>query len=133
MIILSACNKELNLKPYQSIEQSQAILTAQDVQITLVGAYNRAVLADLYGGGVFIYPDLMATQSTINWHGTYQGLTQMTNQTIPNDNTFVNGVWLDGYEVINQANNVLANLSKVAAGDKDRTEGEAKFLRGMTY
>jgi len=60
-------------------------------------------------------------------------LIQMTNQSIPNDNSFVNSVWLDGYEVINQANNVLANLDKVAAGDKDRTEGEAKFLRGMTY
>jgi len=133
LFLLSACNKDLNLKPYQSLDQSQAIVTAQDVQITLVGAYNRAGLADLYGGGVFFYPDLMATQTIIDWHGTYQQLTQMTNQQIPNNNSFVNSLWLDAYEVINQANNVLANLDKVASGDKNRVEGEAKFLRGLTY
>jgi len=133
LLLMSACNKDLNLKPYQSLDQSQAIVTAQDVQITLVGAYNRAGLSDLYGGGVFFYPELMATQTTIDWHGTFQGLTQMTNQQIPNDNSFVNSVWLDAYEVINQANNVLANLDKVASGDRNRVEGEAEFLRGLTY
>ena len=133
LIMLSACNKQLELKPYQQIQQNQAILTAQDVQITLVGAYNRAGLADLYGGGTFIYADLMATQTVINWQGTFQGLTQIVDQSIPVDNTFINSTWSDGYQVINQANNVLANLNKVGTGDAARTEGEAKFLRGLTY
>lgn len=133
LIILSACNKELDLKPFQQIQQDQAILTAQDVQITLVGAYNRAGLASHYGGGVYLYPDLMATQSVVDWQGTYQGLTQIVNQTIPVDNAYVNTLWADGYQVINQANHVLANLDKVSAANAARTEGEAKFLRGLTY
>ncbi len=133
VLLLSACNKDLNLNPYQQIGQSQAIVTAQDVQVTLIGAYNRAGLADLYGGGVFLYPDLLADQTETSWHGTFQGLTDMTDQSILISNTFVNGTWLDGYQVINQANNVLANLSKVGSGDKDRTQGEAEFLRGLTY
>jgi tetratricopeptide (TPR) repeat protein len=133
VLMLTACNKALDLKPYQQIQQSQAIQTAADVQITLVGAYNRMGLQDLYGGGVFLYPDLTATQTVLDWQGTYQGLTQMVNQTIPVDNGFVNSVWLDGYEVINQANNVLANVSKVAAKDQPRTRGEAEFLRGLVY
>ncbi|HEY8931158.1 MAG TPA: RagB/SusD family nutrient uptake outer membrane protein [Mucilaginibacter sp.] len=132
-LLLGACNKQLDLKPHQSIDQSQAILNGQDVQSTLVGAYNRMGLSDLYGGGVFLYPDMMATQTYVDWHGTYQQITDMTNQAILVDNSFVQGTWLDGYQVINQANNVLANLSKVASGDKDRTEGEAKFLRGLVY
>lgn len=133
ILLLGACNKQLDQKPYQSIEQSTAISTAQDVKITLVGAYNRAGLADLYGGGAFLYPDLLATQTIINWQGTFQGLTQMTNQAITIDNGFVNGSWYDGYQVINAANNVLANISKLAAADKNRVQGEAEFLRGMTY
>src|SRR5207248_431387 len=52
---------------------------------------------------------------------------------IPIDNGFINSTWADGYQVINQANNVLANLSKVSATNAPRTEGEAKFLRGLTY
>lgn len=133
LIALGSCNKRLDLKPYQQIEQNNAILTAQDVQITLVGAYNRAGLAGLYGGGAFLYPDLMSTQIYVDWQGTFQGLTQMVGQSIPVDNSFVNTTWADGYQVINQANNVLANLSKVSSGNAARTEGEAKFLRGLTY
>jgi tetratricopeptide (TPR) repeat protein len=133
IFLLDACNKALDLNPHQEIKQGNAILTAKDVQITLVGAYNRAAQADLYGGGVYLYADLQASQTEINWQGTFQGLTQMVSQTIPNDNSFVNSVWADAYQVINQANNVLANLSKVASIDAARTEGEAKFLRGMVY
>lgn len=132
-LLLGACNKQLDLKPHQSIEQSVAILTEQDVRITLTGAYNRAGLSDLYGGGIYLYPDLLATQTVISWHGTYQQLTQMSNQAIPIDNSFINATWLDAYEVINQTNNVLANLDKVSSGNKDEIEGEARFLRGMTY
>lgn len=133
LTLLGACNKQLDLKPYQSVDQGTAIQTAQDVQITLVGGYNRMGLSDLYAGGVFLYPDLMATQTIIDWQGTFQTLTDMTNQAITIDNADVDLCWLDGYQVINQANNVLANLSKVASSDLDRTEGEAKFIRGITY
>jgi len=88
-------------------------------------------LADLYGGGIYLYPDLLATQSVINWQGTFQTLTQLTNQAVTVNNSAVNSVWQDAYQVINQANNVLANSEKVLPVNKDRTEGEAKFLRGM--
>ena len=133
LVLLNACNKQLNLQPFQSVSQNQALTTAADVQVTLVGAYNRASQSDLYGGGAFLYPDLLATQTEITWQGTFQGLTQMTDQQITIDNGFVNGTWADGYQVINQVNNVLANLSKVDTANAGRTEGEAKFLRGLTY
>jgi len=133
ILLLSACNKQLNLNPSNQIEADKAILTATDVQSTLIGAYNRMSLSDLYGGRVFLEPDLMATQSVVDWSGTFQGLTQMVSQEIPNNNTFVNSIWLDAYRVINQTNNVLANLDKVAEGDKNSTEGQAKFLRGLVY
>ncbi|MEN0055158.1 MAG: RagB/SusD family nutrient uptake outer membrane protein [Mucilaginibacter sp.] len=132
-LLLSACNKQLDLKPHQQVEQDQAIRTATDVQITLVGAYNRAGLQDLYGGGVFLYPDLMASQSALDWRGTFAGLTQMATQRLLVDNFNVDNVWLYAYQTINQTNNVLANLDKVNAADKNRTEGESKFLRGMVY
>ena len=131
--LLTACNKQLDLKPFQQIEQDQAILTSTDVQITLVGAYNRLGQSDAYGGGVFLNPDLLATQSVVDWQGTFLGLTQIVSQNIPNNNTFVTNQWLACYQVINQTNNVIANLDKAEAAQKDRMEGEAKFLRGLVY
>lgn len=129
----TACNKALDLKPTGSIDQAQAILTSNDVQSTLVGTYNRAGLADVYGGGIFVYQDLLATQTVVNFAGTFQGLSQIAAQAITNDNGFAEGTWLGAYQVINQSNNVIANLSKVDADQADRVEGEAKFLRGLTY
>lgn len=141
MLLLSACNKQLDLKPTQSIETSQALLTAKDVQITLVGAYsnlaaNRNNVENLYGGLVFLMPDLLgsAGQGIIDWTGTYQQLTEMTNQSITVNNSFVANLWLTAYQNINQLNYVISALDKVTVpADRDRIEGEAKFLRGMNY
>jgi tetratricopeptide (TPR) repeat protein len=132
-LMLTACNKQLDLKPHQEIEQDQAILTSRDVQITLVGAYNRMGQSDLYGGGIELYPDLLASQSVIRWQGTYQELTQIVGQTIPNDNTYIAALWLDAYQVINQANNVLANIEKADEDIRADISGQAKFLRGLVY
>lgn len=141
MLLLSACNKQLDLKPTQSIETSQALLTAKDVQITLIGAYsnlaaNRNNVENLYGGLVFLMPDLLgsAGQGIVDWTGTYQQLTEMTNASITVNNTFVANIWLTAYQNINQINNVISALDKVTVtADRDRIEGEAKFLRGMIY
>jgi len=38
-----------------------------------------------------------------------------------------------GFNTIGVCNTVLANLNLVVTADKARVEGEAKFLRGMTY
>jgi tetratricopeptide (TPR) repeat protein len=133
VFILSACNKQLELKPFEQIEQDQAILTARDLEITLTGAYNRMGLQDLYGGGIHLYPDLLATQNVIRWQGTYQELTQIVGQTIPNDNFFITSLWLDAYQAINQTNYVLANIDKANASNKNDILGQAKFLRGLVY
>lgn len=141
MLVLSACNKKLDLKPTQSIEATQALLTAKDVQITLVGAYSnlaayRNGVESLYGGLVFLMPDLLGSsgQGIIDWTGTYQQLTEMTNESITVNNSFVANLWLTAYQNINQINNVLSALDKVTVtADQDRIEGEAKFLRGMIY
>ncbi|MDB5287635.1 MAG: SusD family protein [Mucilaginibacter sp.] len=131
--ILTACNKQLELKPFQTIGQDQAIKTSTDVQITLVGAYNRLGQSTVYGGNMFLEADLLASQQVVDWQGTFQDLTQMVSQTIPKDNFFVLNNWLGAYQVINQTNNVIANIDKVDATQKDRVEGEAKFIRGMVY
>lgn len=132
-LLMTACNKQLDLKPFQSVGQEVAILTSTDVQITLVGAYNRLALSSTYGGGNFLEPDLMATQTLIDWQGTFQDLSQMVAQTVTNDNGFVESMWLGSYQAINQANNVIANIDKADAAQKNRMEGEAKFIRGILY
>ena len=130
---LGACDKKLDISPSDSIEQSEALVTSQDVQSALIGAYNRLGVTDLYGGSIFLEPDLLAGQNAIIWAGTYPELTQIYSQAIPANNSFIADQWIAAYQAINQLNNVLASIDKVDEAQRDRVEGEAKFLRGLMY
>src|SRR5206468_3595530 len=116
-----------------SIDESEALKTNADVKVALVGAYKDFGDNDLYGGRIFMEADLLGDINEMNWTGTYQGLTQVHNKAIPVDNGFVTDVWLSGYKAINDVNNVLSSINVVSASDKDKVEGEAKFLRAATY
>lgn len=131
--LIASCDSRLDVEPTQSVVLNEGLKTARDVQITLVGTYNLLGDADVYGGRIFLEPDLLATRTIINWSGTYQELTQIANQDIPANNDFVANLWLDSYKAINQANTVLSATDKVDSTNRDRVEGEAKFLRGMLY
>jgi hypothetical protein len=52
---------------------------------------------------------------------------------MPVDNLFATNSWLAAYTAINDANNVLSALDVVAPAQKDRTEGEARFIRALVY
>lgn len=129
----AACEKRLDIEPKQSVDQSLALNTSSDVEAALIGAYQRAGDGDVLGGNAFVNAELLGSFNEINWAGTFQGMTQIYNKSIPKNNTFVRDTWLDSYEAINVTNNVLDALDKVDAAKKDRVEGEAKFLRALLY
>ncbi|MFL5786678.1 MAG: RagB/SusD family nutrient uptake outer membrane protein [Flavisolibacter sp.] len=133
VIIASGCNKKLDTVPTQSIDANVALKTSDDVKVALVGAYKDFGVADFYGGRIFLDADLLADVNELNWTGTYQGMTQINNKSIPVDNLFVTNIWLAGYKAINDVNNVLSSINVLDANDKDRVQGEAEFIRGASY
>ena len=131
LLLAVSCSKKLDTVPRQTIDEKDALKTPSDVQVALVGAYADMGDADVYGGRSFLNPDLLGDFNELNWTGTFQGMTQIKNKTIPVDNAFVRDTWLDSYAAINDANNVLSALDVITVQTaKDRTEGEAKFIRG---
>ena len=132
-LFVLGCNKKLDTTPTASIDAGSALTTSVDVKLALVGAYKDFGTADFFGGRIFLEGDLMAYGNEINWSGTYQELTQINNHTIPVDNGFVTNNWLAGYTAINDVNNVLSAIDVVDAAEKDKVEGEAKFIRGASY
>ena len=132
-LILFSCTKELNTKPYNNINQANALKTSSDIEGLLVGAYSDLGAADLYGGGAFVTADLLGDYNEIAWSGTFQGMTQIKNKAIAVDNGFTQGTWTAGYKAINDVNNVLDALSVVAEAKRKKVEGEAKFIRAAVY
>lgn len=129
----TGCQKQLDIKPKDTVEQDQAIKTSKDVQGVLIGAYTAAALRGLYGGRVMSTNDFLADDGDFSYFGSFSEYSELSNKTITINNFFVEGVWDAGFNTINVCNNVLANLNLVDAANKDRVEGEAKFLRGLTY
>jgi hypothetical protein len=133
MLYNSGCQKQLDIKPQNSVEANLALKTSKDVEGVLVGAYTAAGLRGLYGGRLQSSTDFLADDGDFSYFGTFSDYTELNSKAITINNSFVEGVWDSGYNTIGVCNTVLANLNLVVTAKKSTVEGEAKFLRGMTY
>ncbi|GAB3896063.1 RagB/SusD family nutrient uptake outer membrane protein [Spirosoma agri] len=132
-LFVTACDNRLNVEPTQSIEQSQALNTEQDVQITLTGAYDGLSDVNLYGGGIQYIGDLTGDNRDVVFAGTYATIDEIWRKTVTTSNTVTRDFWLDGYNAINRTNSVLSALTKVSEANRGSIEGQALFIRGALY
>lgn len=133
VLLLWSCDNILDTEPRQSISEDLALQTSDNVKAVLAGAYNELGDADTWGGLMQMQPDLLADEGDVVWSGTYEQPRQIWNKAILVNNSFIADAWLDGFEVINIANNVLSAVDVVDAADRDRVQGEALFIRGAMY
>ncbi len=131
--IFSGCNKQLDLKPSQSIDEADALKTDENVKAVLQGAYYQFGQAGIYGGCLLRNAELLGGDGELQWVGTYIDPRQIYLKTILTTNSEVDLQWAESYEVINTINNILTALDVVNEGDRDRVHGEALFLRGLMY
>lgn len=134
-LMVMGCESELEIDPEQSISGEQAITSEANLETILIGVYNEAFEVASYGGRIQVLSDLWGATTQVNWNGTFVQPRQYFNKDILVDNGYTAGIWINGYRTINQANIVLDNLDIVTSSveNKDRIEGEARFLRALTY
>lgn len=133
VVFITACDSRLDVKPTQSIDQSTALSTSQDVEVTLIGAYDGLSSINLYGGAIQYSGDLLGDDAEVRFGGTFSTLDELWRKTMTTTNGQTQSTWLQAYTTINRANNVLAALDKVEASKKNSVEGEARFIRGLVY
>ncbi len=137
----TGCDKYLDLEPSQSISESIALNSDENVKSVLLGAYvllnyyptTPTSSAGLYGGLILRDAELLGGDGEIQWVGTYIDPRQIFNKDMISTNSEANVHWRDAYKLINTVNNVLSALDVVNAEDRDRVEGEALFLRALNY
>lgn len=132
-LLIGACDSRLDIKPTQTIEQSTALLTEQDVKITLQGAYDGLSNSNLYGGAIQYSGELLGDDREVVFGGTFTTLDEIWRKTITPTNGVVQSIWLNAYNTINRTNNVLASLDKVGNANRASIEGQARFIRGSLY
>jgi hypothetical protein len=141
-LAIVSCNSELDIKPQASLDESLVLTTDQNVRGALLGAYdglsgyNATVpgsVGDLWGGGLFLYSELLGINGEISWVGTFNEGREIAGKNILVNNGFVENEWTGGYYTINICNNILSALDVVDAADRSQIEGEALFIRGSVF
>lgn len=134
ILIVSCDSSILDQEPRQSISLESAISTESNLRSLLLGIYDESGQVSTYGGRSQLISDLMGNTGELSWQGTFIQPRQFNNKSVLASNTFVAGNWNNNYEVINQANLIIDNISIFTdVAEKQKVEGEAKFLRAMAY
>ena len=131
--LLFSCGEKLEIKPKQSIDAEVALTTPDNIQATLVGAYLIARSANIFGSQFNEFSELYATTGDLVFLGTYQQPREFEDKEVSVTNSYVEGTWVDGYQLINICNTLLDDETLAVIEDNDdraRIEGEARFLRG---
>ncbi len=129
----TACEDELELQPAQSISEDIALDSDSNVKAVLVGAYDALGIDDVFGGNTLRNSELLGGDGEIRWVGTFEGPGDIFNKAMISANLDAQEVWLEAYQAINIANNVLSALDVVNEDDRGTVEGEALFIRAMLY
>ncbi|MBK9723154.1 MAG: RagB/SusD family nutrient uptake outer membrane protein [Saprospiraceae bacterium] len=132
-LILVACDHKLDVNPTQEIDETTALKTAQDVKVTLIGAYDGISSENVFGGGFQFIPELLGDDREVIFGGTFTELSEVWRKTITTGNIIVWRSWQESYTAINRANNVLSAIDKLDESDKNKVEGEARFIRAIVY
>ena len=128
----TACDEQLDVQPQQSIDESVALNSERNVLVALAGVYDGLGDNDVMGGGQHL-SELFADDGDQIWAGTFEEPEQIFQKRILVQNLDVERFWIESYEAINRANNVLGALEVVNPDLRPQVEGEAKFLRAIIY
>ncbi len=132
LIIGTSCNKQLDLKPHQSIDANDALTSSQNVQNALIGAYEYMRRSNTFAGAFVEYSEYLATTNNGRYIGTWGSHTNLASKVITVDNTQVRDSWIDAYYDIGIVNNILTAINVLEPELQDEIEGQALIIRGWT-
>src|SRR5215217_4041558 len=113
LFFTSACNSKLDVDPTQSIDETDALSTSKDVEVTLIGCYDAIQDVDVYGGAFQYSSELLGNNDEIAFGGTFQNMLEISAKQLTTVNLAAELTWRDSYVAINRCNNVLSALSIV--------------------
>jgi starch-binding outer membrane protein, SusD/RagB family len=132
LLLTPSCKDEfLEREPYAGLPTDQAITNVDDMEAALNGVYAGLRSSNLYGRTIPLIGDLLSDNvyiSTTN-SNRYLAFFQV-NYTVNNGDA--QGIWVDAYNVILNANNVIHSTVSGSA-QANQFRGEALALRALMY
>ncbi|WP_435623305.1 RagB/SusD family nutrient uptake outer membrane protein [Flagellimonas sp.] len=133
-----SCEDQLNVVPEDNVASNTVFGSFATINGAVVGIYSKNQSGDL-NGNPQLMSDFMA--DNINFVGSFPSLQEIDQFETLATNATIDNIWIDAYELIGAANNIIVNLPDVSPedvtglteADKTRFVGEAKFMRALTY
>ncbi len=134
--LLSSCADYLDVKPLESISDTQTIYDKASSETAIRGVY-AALASGSYYGTTFQSIGYLSGDN-IQWTGSQSQVQEFINKKVNADNSTIAGAWTAIYVTINRANNVLAKVPTVTdplltEALKTQIIGEAYFIRALAY
>jgi len=140
IILLSACDKYLDIEPQQSIAASQALNDENGIRTAILGMYQLFTENDTYQvGHPILNSDLLINTADLLWTGfNLPDINPILDKQISTTNNLALGFWITSYAVISQANAIESALGQIEFADKNKADknrflGEISFIRGLVY
>ena len=138
LISIVSCEKQLNVVPEDNVASNTVFSSFATINGAVVGIYSKNQSGDL-NGNPQLMSDFMA--DNVDFVGSFPSLQEIDQFQTLATNATIDNIWLDAYELIGAANNVIVNLPEVSPDDvtglteanKATFVAEAKFLRALTY
>lgn len=129
----TSCDGVFDVEPEASISDEGAITNANGLSAALAGLYNQ-IQGNYYQGEIQIAADVNSdiAQSV----GTWDFYREMDTYVVSPDNIEVRDLWAAMYEVVNQANNIIAGVPNITDATQETLDfalGEAYFARGLAF
>ncbi len=132
-----SCEDRLEVVPEDNVASNTVFGSFATINGAVVGIYSKNQSGDLNGN-----PQLMSDfmSDNVNFVGSFPSLQEIDQFETLATNVSIDNIWLDGYELIGAANNIIENLPEVSVDDvtglteanKAVFVAEAKFLRALT-
>lgn len=131
--LVPACEGNLEIEPYNSLDASTGFKTKQDVDAALLGGYSAIQNSNYYGLQMQVLPDVYA--DIIGHTGTFPTYAQVANRQLLADNTSLTSLWNQVYVAIDRTNNVIASAPGVSdpSFNVNAALGEARLMRAFHY
>ena len=136
----SSCTDYINeVQPAQSLPGTEIIgATASEQGLTgvLIGAYNNLQDSDFGSNALSLNSTILSDNGV--WEGSFPSYRDIYNRQITPNNGETTDMWTAAYTLINQTNLILRGLNEsqdpsLTDGIRASLEGQALFLRGLTY
>lgn len=138
--LITACSKDfLEVKPQQSVLAQDVFKSVTTSRAAVNGLYSLLQSYSYYGRDAMVIPEVMSDNATrsVRTGNRYTGLNTVTH-TATDAN--VSRMWSQMYQVVTNANNIIANEATIKSvatpldlPEVDQLVGEAYAIRALAY